>query len=227
MKTVCGFDEHLIASCGSQSVIKGLEGVQIEEQERVMKVAIPLRAGTAALQAIEEEAAIRQIGQCVVQGVVSELLFGGDTLGNVTIDNDQLLDFSALVLDRAGGRFEEAPLSIFVTKTILQALADAGGACFAAGFENLEAVVGMNLLKDGRASEFLGRVAENFFVGGAVVKAMALAVDQGDHVRGVLRNDAEQLFAITGAPVGEVDPSGLGGDDGEGEDLDEHLFGAS
>jgi hypothetical protein len=27
--------------------------------------------------------------------------------------------------------------------------------------------------------------------------------------------------------VGEVDPSGLGGDDGEGEEWDEHLFGAS
>ena len=160
------FDKHLIASRGSHGVIEGLEGVQIEEQERVMEVAIPLCAGKAALQAIEEEAAIRQIGQCVVQGVVSKLLFGGDTLGNVAIDNDQLLDFSALVLDRAGGRFEEAPLSIFVTKTILQALADAGGARFAAGFENLEAVVGMNLFKDGRTGEFIGTVAESFFIGG-------------------------------------------------------------
>jgi hypothetical protein len=166
LKTVRGSTSTWIASCGSHGVIKGPEGVQIEEQERVMEVAIPLCAGKAALQAIEEEAAIRQIGQCVVQGVVSELLFGGDALGNVAIDNDQLLDFSALVLDRAGARFEEAPLSIFVTKTILQALADAGGARFAAGFENLEAVVGMNLFKDGRTGEFIGTVAESFFIGG-------------------------------------------------------------
>lgn len=138
MKTVRGVDEHLIAGRGSHGVIKGLASVQIEEQERVMEVAIPLCAGKAALQAIEEEAAIRQIGQCVVQGVVSELLFGGDALGDVAIDNDQLLDFSALVLDRAGGRFEEAPLSIFVTKTILQALADAGGARFAPASRTLK-----------------------------------------------------------------------------------------
>jgi hypothetical protein len=39
---VRGFNKHLIANCGSQSVIKGLEGVQIEEQERVMEVAVPL-----------------------------------------------------------------------------------------------------------------------------------------------------------------------------------------
>jgi hypothetical protein len=58
LETVRGFDKDLIASGGSHGVIKGLEGVQIEEQERVMEVALPLCAGKAALHAIEKQAAI-------------------------------------------------------------------------------------------------------------------------------------------------------------------------
>ena len=52
------FDQHLIAGRGSQPVIQRLEAIHVEQQERVMEVAIPLCAVEAALQAIEEETAI-------------------------------------------------------------------------------------------------------------------------------------------------------------------------
>jgi hypothetical protein len=216
LETIRGFHEHPIPGSGAQRVIERFERVQIEEQQRVLETAIPLPACEAALQAIEEEAAIGQIGQCVVEGVVSQLLFGGDALGDITIDDDQLLHFAAIILDSAGSGFEDAPLAIFVAETILQVLADASGAGFAAGFEDFETVIGMNLLEDGRAGEFVGRVAQDFFIGGAVVEAVALGVDEGNHVGGVLGDDAKELFAIAGAAVDEVDPGGLGGDDGEG-----------
>lgn len=207
------FDQDLISSGGPHRVIEGLEGVDINQQQRVAEVRVPLRLREAALEAIEEEAAIRQSGERVVQGMVGELGFRLDAPGDIAVDDDQLFDFAALVLDGAGGGFENSPLAVFVTEAILQALAYAGSARFARGFEHLEAVVGMDLFEDRGLGQFLGRVAEDLFVGGTVVEAVTFGVDQRDHVGGIFGNDAEELFAIAGTTVSEVDPELLADDE--------------
>jgi len=103
---------------------------------------------------------------------MGKLFLGLDALGDVAVDDDQLFDFAALVLDGAGSGFEEAPAAVFVAQAVLQAFAEAGGASFPTGFERLEAIVGMDLFEDRRLGQFLGGVAQDFLVGGAVVEAV-------------------------------------------------------
>src|ERR1700722_5064949 len=56
----------------------------------------------------------------------------------------------------------------------------------------------MNLLK-GRGLSKLGcRVAQNTFIGGAVVETLAFRIDQRDHIGGVFGDDLKKLFALPG-----------------------------
>jgi hypothetical protein len=63
--------------------------------------------------------------------VVCQFFFGVDALGDVPVDDHQFLDLAALVLNGAGGGFENSPGSILMTQTIWQAFAHASGARFA------------------------------------------------------------------------------------------------
>jgi hypothetical protein len=96
--------------------------------------------------------------------------------------------------------------AVLVTEAVLQTFADSGGAGFAGGFEDFEAVGGADPLEDGSVGEFGEGVAEDALIGGAVVEAMAFGVDEGDQVGGVFGDDAEEFVAVGGAAVGEVDP---------------------
>ena len=76
--------------------------------------------------------------------------------------------------------------------------------------EECGSVIGMDLFEDGRGRQFGGRVAQDALIRRTVVEAVALGVDQGDHVGGIFGDDAKELFAIRGPSVGEVDPKLLG-----------------
>jgi len=148
-----------------------------------------------------------------MQSVVGELGFDGHALGDVAIYDDESLDFAAIILDGAGRGLEGAPFATFVTKTVLQGLPDACSASFASRLEDFETIVRMNLLEDRSLGEFFRRIAEDFFVRGAVVEAMTFGVDERDHVRSIFGDDAEELFALGGAAIRDDYPELLGDDD--------------
>ena len=73
--------------------------------------------------------------------------FGSFALGDVAIDNHEFGDFAFLIADGAGHRFEHSPGAVLMTDAILQLSADSGAARFSRGLQNLETIVGMDLLK--------------------------------------------------------------------------------
>jgi len=210
LQTKRNFGENLVAGGGAHGVVEGFKPIHVDQQDGVTKRGFALRLREATLQAVKKQASVGQASECVMQGVVCELFLSGNALGYIAIHDNQFLDLAAGVADGTGRGFKDAPLAILVAQTILQAFADAGGPGFACGFQDFEAVVGMDLFEDGRGCQFRGRVAQDTLIRRAVVEAMALGVDQGDHVGGVFSDDAKELFAIRSASVGEVDPELLG-----------------
>ena len=97
------FNNHLIAGHCSHSVVEDLEAIKIEQDHRVVKCKVALRLSKATLQAIEKEPAIGQTGHRVVQRVMGELFFGMLAVGNVAVNNDQLLYLFFVIADGAGG----------------------------------------------------------------------------------------------------------------------------
>ena len=128
--------------------------------------------------------------------IALELLLSVLAVGNVAVDDDQLLHFSMGIANRAGGGFKDAPPAVFVADAVLDFLPDAGAASLARSFENAEAIVGMNLFESRGSAEFFRRIAKNFLVSGTVVQAVAFHVDQRNHVSGVFGDDAKQLLAV-------------------------------
>jgi len=122
---------------------------------------------------------------------VGEFFFRAYALRHVAVDDDQFLYFSALVLDSAGGRFQNSPAAVLVTQTVLQVFAHARGTSFARRLQNLEAIIGMNLFENRSLGQLSRRVAQHTLIGRAVVESPPLGVDQRNHVGGVLRNDAK------------------------------------
>ena len=76
---------------------------------------------------------------------------------------------------------------------VLKTLAHAGKARLLASFHDALAVIGMDLLKRPGRGQLLGRIAQNFLVGGTVVEAFARDFHQRDHVRGVFADQPEKI----------------------------------
>ena len=183
--------QDLVADNGADRIVDFLEAVNIDEEHGAGLSWVALGAGEAGLESLEEEAAVGQAGEGIVEQVVLELLLGADALGNVAVDDDQLVDLALGAADGAGGGLEDEPGPVAMADAVLELFANAGAASLARGFEDAKAVVGVDLLEGGGFAEVGGRVAEDAFVGGAVVEAASLGVDQGNHVGGVFGDDAE------------------------------------
>jgi hypothetical protein len=213
VETQADLDKQLIAHRGAERVVQGLEAIQVTEQNRVMETCIASSLCITTLQPVKKETAVGQVGQGVMQGVVGQFFFRVDALGDVPVDDHQLLDLAVLVLDGSGGGLENSPGPVLMAQAILQALADAGGACLAPCLQYLETIVGMDLFEDRSLAEFARRVAQDPLIGRAVVEAMPLGVDQGNHVGCDFGNDAKQFFALLRAPMSQIDPNILRGYD--------------
>src|ERR1700722_10380546 len=62
--------------------------------------------------------------------------------------------------------------------------------------QDSRAIVGMNLLQRRGSVQVLGRVAENLLIGGTVVQATAVAVDQRDHIGGIFADELKKLISF-------------------------------
>ena len=123
--------------------------------------------------------------------IVLGLLLGAFAVGDVAIDDDEFSHVAFRIADGAGDRFQDAPGTVFVADAVVELPSDAGAASFAGRFQHFETIVGVDLIEGRSFSELRGGVAEDAFVGGAVVEAIALHVDQRDHVGGIFGHNLE------------------------------------
>src|SRR5262249_3140370 len=79
----------------------------------------------SSLKAFQKHAPIGKSSKCVVQGIVSQLLFDFFAGGYIPIRDDQLGDLSFRISNGACRRFQNSPASVFVPNSILQTLANA------------------------------------------------------------------------------------------------------
>jgi hypothetical protein len=106
-EALADFGEERVAGGVAQPVVDGFEVVEVDEQYGGELVA----AGEAAqgvFDAVEEQRAVGQAGEGVVEGLVGELGFEADAFGGVAAGQDDAVD--AGVAEQVGGQgFEGAP----------------------------------------------------------------------------------------------------------------------
>ena len=92
-------DQHLIAGQMAQAVVDQLEAVAVDEQHG--EGGVPAAAAAHGLiQSVQQQGAVGQAGQGVVQGVVDQLFLGGLADGDVL---DQTLEIQQLAFHVAHG----------------------------------------------------------------------------------------------------------------------------
>ena len=89
------------------------------------------------------------------------------------------------------GRGRHAPAPVLVPHAVFEACTLTAEARCRCGSLHSFAVFRMDLFAHNGASQFLGCVTKNLFVGRAVVKTLSFHVHDSDHVGGVLRDKAK------------------------------------
>src|SRR5690348_13832269 len=197
-------NEKLVSSGVTQTVVIKLEFIHINKEHGKFIAGMTLSQVDHVLQAVEEESAIGQVGQAVVKGVVHEHLLSPFSLGDIAVNNDQFFGVAVGIADGAGGGFQDAPGAVLMSNTVFQGLAAAGKAGFLGGFDYARAVVGMNLFQGRGLLQLFGGIAKNLLIRGAVIKAPPVAINQGDHIGGILANQAKKLVMLGQLPPDAV-----------------------
>jgi hypothetical protein len=103
-------DQQPVADVVPERVVDELEAVEVEEQHGGAGVRVPaLRAADRLREAVEEEHAVRQPGQRVVQRVVLQALLGLAAVGDVGLGADHARRAPVLVAHRDPAR-EHPPI---------------------------------------------------------------------------------------------------------------------
>ena len=105
-------DEQPVALGVAETVVDGLEVVEVEVQHGGRPPAAD-GSGQGVTEAVEEERAVRQTGQHVVERLVAELLLEGLSLGDVAIVDDDAAD-GRVVEQVLGDRLERSPRAVGV-----------------------------------------------------------------------------------------------------------------
>ena len=66
-------------------MVQSFETVDVSEDHGIVIARVPANLRMASLQAVQKEATVGQIGQCVMQCVVCKLFFGAHALGHVAV----------------------------------------------------------------------------------------------------------------------------------------------
>ena len=148
------------------------------------------------MHTIRKKGTVGQVSQAIVKGIVGQQFLRPLALGDVAIDDDQAFCFSLGISDDAGGGFQGAPGLIFVAHAVFQALAAAGATGLLGRVQDLLLVVGMDLIQGGGALQFFFRISQHLLVGWTVIEPLAVVVDDGDHVGGILGDQFEELIAM-------------------------------
>src|SRR5277367_6321011 len=121
------------------------------------------------LQAVKKQGAVGQVGESVVERVVDQHLLRPLALGNVAVHDYQFVGLPFGVSDGACRRFQSAPRPVLVAYAVFHPLAVPAEAGFFCGFQYAWTIVRMNLLERRSSLQILRRIAQDSFIGWAVV----------------------------------------------------------
>ncbi len=99
--------EQLVALGVAQPVVDGLEVVEVQEQDG-RRAASAAGAGQGVTQPVQEQEAVLEAGQDVVERLVAELLLEGLALRDVAVVDDHAAD-GGIVEEVLGDRLERPP----------------------------------------------------------------------------------------------------------------------
>ena len=77
-----------------QAVVEDLEAVDVDKQNSELEIRVAPRSGQGPPEAVEEESAIRQVGQAIVECTMRKHLLGAFAIGYVPVHNDEPLAFA-------------------------------------------------------------------------------------------------------------------------------------
>src|SRR5258708_11439440 len=90
--------------------------------------------------------------------------------------------------NRTRGGFEITPGTVFVTDAIFQPFSPTRAASLCSSFEYARVIVRMNLIHGRSCGQFFWSIPKDFLICRAVVEALPVTVSNGNHVRGIFRN---------------------------------------
>ena len=126
-------EQDRIADGEAEAVIDLLEAVDVEHEDRRPRRAFRLGAGDRRLEPVEEELAVGQAGQVVVDRVVEQPLLGGPLLGDVEERADAAHHLAVGADHRPGAEVE--PEIVAVLRAQAEILGDAAAALLDHGVE--------------------------------------------------------------------------------------------
>ena len=99
--------QQAVAHEVAEAVVDVLEAVEVQEQHREPQARFPpVREWASTLEAVQEEGAVREVGQGIVQGGVAELLFRLPALGDVERHSYRAAEHAAGFTQRLQVRLE-------------------------------------------------------------------------------------------------------------------------
>ena len=195
--------QQLVAGRVAERVVDLLEVVEVDEQHReplVLRVARVQRV----LEPVDEQRAVRQPGQRVVERAVRQLLLERDAVGHVARVEDD-----ALARAGSSSRLEcllstcRYPPSRWRQRTSTVP-SDGPGCSSRRAYCACHplAVVGVHDVERARADERLGRVAEDALDRGRLVADRAVALEHRDHVARVVDHRAVPGVGVAARELG-------------------------
>src|SRR5712672_2322172 len=103
---------------------------------------------------------------------------------------------SSRTLNCAGGGLEKEPGTVLMPDAVFQSFPPASVASLLGSFQYTHAIVRMNLIRGRSGCQVFRTVSKNFLIRRAVIEALSVAIDHGNHVRGIFRNQLKELFAL-------------------------------
>ena len=188
--------QDLVAGGVAEAVVDRLEVVEVEEDDRDA-VLLATVAGDGVAHALDEQGAVGEVGDRVVEGLVGELLLEGLALADVAAVEHDPAD--GVVLEQVRVQdLELAQRPVGVAQRALEHLGLAPGVRRAVGQQAQQAAVllGGQQAVEARPDHVRRRVAEDALDRRALVDDGGVGVEDRDEVAGVLDERAEARLAL-------------------------------
>src|SRR5229473_7169765 len=131
-----------------------------------------------------------------MEGLVGQPFLGTFPLGDVAVHDDQSNRLALRAPNGASGGLKKAPGTVFVSDAVFEPFSPAGVASLRRSLQHTRAIVWMNLIHGRSCCQFFRTISKDFLICGTVIEALSLAVDHGNHVRGIFRNQLKKVFAL-------------------------------
>jgi hypothetical protein len=189
--------QQQLVACGvSQRVVHPLELVQIEEQQGDPGPRA-LRHGQRMHEAVAQQNAVGQAGQCIVVGQKLDALLRVPALGDIAVHPLKPDQLASLIEQLRSAGLEGAIAAVPVLPAQIDPLpARLRSQGIAKDFLEARQVVGMNQTGGIQRKKLLRRVAQNARTLLVAVGMPPLNVDRPDPVGGMFRHGAETRFAL-------------------------------